>query len=142
MHRAKFLSKSCIASTKLLSCLRTNNELSLGVLLHLKCIYFFKKFSQIFSPESHYTWIKLLNLTLYLAKVFFLTVFVGNKIGKKYHGSFSPKGGTWSLELREGSHDAQMKPGGASTSTGRATRACLALDRRLTSPLRVTSYIP
>jgi hypothetical protein len=42
-----------------LSCLRTNNELSLGELMHLKCIYFSKYFASYFAPESSHTWIKL-----------------------------------------------------------------------------------
>jgi hypothetical protein len=65
-----------------LSCLRTNNELSLGELVHPKCIHFSKYFSHRFSLESHHTWIKLLNLMLFWAKVFFLYLFAWNKIGK------------------------------------------------------------
>jgi hypothetical protein len=37
---------------------------------------------------------KLLNLTLFLAKVLFFSVFGGNKIKEKYNESFSPKEGT------------------------------------------------
>lgn len=142
MHRAKFLSKYFIASTLCFSCLRTNNDLSLGELIHLKCIYFSKHFAQRFALESHHTWIKLLNLTLFLAKVLFLSVCIGNKIREKYHGSFSPKEGTWSFGSREGSHEAQTRPGGAPTCIGRATRARLALGCHLASSLHVVPYIP
>jgi hypothetical protein len=76
-------------------------------LIHLKCIYFFKHFSQRFAPESHHTWIKLLNLTLFLANVFFLFVFARNKIEEKYHRRFSPNKGTWSYGQDERGHRAQ-----------------------------------
>lgn len=72
MHRAKFLSQSFVTSTLCLSCLRTNNELSLGELIYLKCIYFYKYFAPRFAPESHHTWIKLLKLTLFSGKVSWL----------------------------------------------------------------------
>ena len=55
MLRAKLLSKSFIASSLRLSCLRTNNRLSLGKLMHTKCIYFSKPFANCFDLESCHT---------------------------------------------------------------------------------------
>jgi hypothetical protein len=70
-------------------------------------------FAQRFTPESHHIWNKLLNLILFLAKVFFLSVFTGNSIRQKYHRSFSLKKGTWSFRPDERVHMAQKSIGGA-----------------------------
>ena len=142
MNRAKFLSKSFIASTLRLSCLRTNNELSLGELIHLKCIHFSKYFARWFAPESSHTWIKTAESDAVFSKVFFLSVFAGYKIEEKYHVSFSPNNEVWALESSERSHEAQKGPRGAPSKGGRAPQALLALERRLGPSFGVPPYIP
>ena len=102
LHRAKFLSKSFIASTLCLSCLRTNNELSLGELIHLKCIYFSKHFAQRFAPESHHTWIKTAEYDAVFSKVLFLSVFAGNKIEENTRGVFHQNKGPGALDHERG----------------------------------------
>ena len=101
MSRTKFLSKSFIASTLRLSCLRTNNELSLGELIHPKCIHFSKYFARWFTPESSHTCIKTAESNVVFSKVFFLSVLAENKIKEKYHVTFSPKQAAWNLEAHE-----------------------------------------
>src|SRR4051812_28999704 len=84
-----------------------SDPLGTGVpLIHLKIYLFFQVLCSMFAPESHHIWIKLLHLTLFLAKVFFLSIFAGNKIKEKYHAGFSPKQGAWDLE----SHEGAMRP--------------------------------
>ena len=98
MFGAKFLSKSFIASSLRLSCLRTNNRLSLGELMHPKCIYFSKPFAHCFDLESHHTWIKTAESDTVFSKVFSLAVFTGIKIGEKYYASFSSNKEDWAFE--------------------------------------------
>ena len=115
MFRAKFLSKSFIASSLRLSCLRTNNRLSLGELMHPKCIYFYKPFAHCFHLESHHTWIKTAESDAIFSKVSFLAIFAGNKIGKKYHISFSPRGANWAFGSSKRGQEGQKAVGGAPT---------------------------
>jgi hypothetical protein len=103
---AKFLSKSFIASALCLRCSRTNNELSLGERMHLKCIYFFQVLCFIFCSVI----IPYLNKTAesyaVFSKVSFLAIFARNKIGEKYYANFSCEG-VWAPEGHEGVLEAQ-----------------------------------
>jgi hypothetical protein len=56
--------------------------------MHPKCIYFSKHFASYFSPESPHNWINLQNLTLFLAKVFFPSIFAGLFTGDENHVTF------------------------------------------------------
>ena len=123
IYRAKFLAKSFIASSLCLSCLRTNNRLSLGELMHPKCIYFSKPFAQCFDLESCHTWIKTTESDAVFSKVFFLAIFAGNKFGEKYYASFSPKEGDWDFERHERGHEGPEAPGDAPTPLGAPPKA-------------------
>jgi hypothetical protein len=113
MHRAKLLSKSFIASAMRLSCLRTNNELSLGELVHPKCIHFFKYFSHRFSSESHHTWIKLLNLWCYFEQKSSFCIFSheikSGKLQRKFFTMISTLGFGTSWEEPRGSKENRWR---------------------------------
>ena len=113
MHMwCKVLVKVFIASALRLSCSWTNNELSLGELMHLKCIYFSKHFAPYFSLESPRTWIKTAESDAVFGKslvfIFFAGIFLGDQHKRCFYGKSRglstrggpgargcPKGGRW-----------------------------------------------
>jgi hypothetical protein len=112
------------------------------MLIHLKCIYFFKHFAQRFAPKSCHTWIKLLNVTLVLAKVFFLSVFARNKIREKYHGSFFTKRRDLELWITREGPRGPKEHGWHAPFPGRANMARLALEHHIPPSFATLPYIP
>ena len=107
MSRAKFLSKSFIVSSLRLSCLRTNNRISLGELMHPKCTHFTKPFAQCFDLESPILEWKLQNLTLFLAKSSFCLFLQEINSGKNTTQIFHEKKQLGLLNLTRGAMRAR-----------------------------------
>jgi hypothetical protein len=105
-------------------------------------LIFSKHSAQGFAPESHHTWIKLLNLALFFRKSLLCVCFRRKQNWRKIPWKFFTKRKGWSLESHERSHEAQTRPSGAPTDIGRATRARMDLENRLASSLRMSPYIP
>ena len=141
MSRAKFLSKSFIACTLRLSCLRTNNELSLGELIHPKCIHFSKYFDRWFTPKSSHTCIKTVESDAVFGKIFFLSVLVGNKIEEKYHVIFSPKQAAWNLEEHERRPEEPKRGAHAPSKGGRVDQTLGGLEHHLDLSFGLPPYI-
>jgi len=136
--QCKVLAKVFIASALRLSCSRTNNELSLGELMHPKCIYFSKHFASYFSPESPHNWINLQNLTLFLAKVFFPSIFAGLFTGDENHVTFYGKEGEWAPDGAGGPPEGQKGAPHAARFLGRVGSPLLGPDGPLRLGLRRT----
>ena len=143
---SKVLVKVFITFALRLSCLRTINKLSLGELIHLKCIYFFKLFAQWFCRNLIIYGQKLTGLMLFLAKTI-LWIFCagneGNKIGEKYMQRFWVKEAPWA---RGRSREADEAPGGTHGTAwyqGHAMGPTFGLGRRLDSVFSSSSlYTP
>ena len=129
----KVLVKAFITSALRLSCSWTNNELSLGELMHLKCIYFSKHFASCFPPESPLTWRKTAESDAVFSKSLPIWFLAGILPGDHHHSWFYVK--TRGISTRGG-------PGGRGHGKGGIGRGQMLWPRPLPSFLRRASFAP